>query len=29
MTEQWDVIIASRIKKPYGLKRLFISLFLT
>ncbi len=25
MTEQWDVIIASRIKKPYGLKRLFIS----
>jgi len=25
MTEKWDVIIASRIKKPYGLKRLFIS----
>lgn len=25
MTENWDVIIASRIKKPYGLRRLFIS----
>jgi len=25
MTEKWDVIIASRIKKPYDWKRLFIS----
>jgi glycosyltransferase involved in cell wall biosynthesis len=27
MTEKWDVIIASRIRKPYGIKRLFISWF--
>jgi len=27
MTREWDVIIASRIKKPYGFKRLFISWF--
>jgi glycosyltransferase involved in cell wall biosynthesis len=27
MTKDWDVIIASRIRKPYGLKRLFISWF--
>ncbi|GAP22860.1 glycosyltransferase family 2 protein [Leptolinea tardivitalis] len=26
MTEQWDVIIASRIRKPYGPGRLFISM---
>ncbi len=25
MTEKWDVIIASRIKKPYGIKRMIIS----
>ncbi len=25
MTENWDVIIASRIKKPYGIKRMIIS----
>ena len=27
MTQEWDVIIASRIRKPYGNKRLFISWF--
>jgi glycosyltransferase involved in cell wall biosynthesis len=27
MTVDWDVIIASRIRKPYGFKRLFISWF--
>jgi len=27
MTQHWDVIIASRKRKPYGLKRLFISWF--
>lgn len=27
MTKDWDVVIASRIKKPYGFKRLFISWF--
>lgn len=27
MTKDWDVIIASRIKKPYGTNRLFISWF--
>jgi glycosyltransferase involved in cell wall biosynthesis len=27
MTQKWDVIIASRKRKPYGLKRLFISWF--